>query len=86
MDEISFDDMIYILRMKEHCHKALGWKICGAIADKLEEQAARLEKRAELAKRMRWAAERLTNKFSVNDELFQLLTEAAEALDPEGRQ
>ena len=36
---------------------------------------------SDLSRRLRMAASRLPNKFSVNDELFQLLTEAADALD-----
>ena len=35
----------------------------------------------DLSRRLRYEAARLPNKFSENDELFQLLTEAAEALD-----
>lgn len=37
--------------------------------------------KSDLSRRLRMAASRLPNKFSVNDELFQLLTEAADALD-----
>lgn len=36
---------------------------------------------SDLSRRLRMEAARLPNKFSVNDELFQLLTEAADALD-----
>ena len=36
---------------------------------------------SDLSHRLRMEASRLPNKFSVNDELFQLLTEAADALD-----
>ena len=35
----------------------------------------------DLSRRLRYEAARLPNKFSENDELFQVLTEAAEALD-----
>ena len=35
----------------------------------------------DLSRRLRWEASRLPNKFSENDELFQLLTEAADELD-----
>lgn len=35
----------------------------------------------DLSLRLRYQAARLPNKFSENDELFQLLTDAAEALD-----
>ena len=34
-----------------------------------------------LVQSLRYEAERLPNKFSVNDELFQLLYEAAEAIE-----
>ena len=36
---------------------------------------------SDLSRRLRMEAARLPNKFSINDELFQLLTEAADALD-----
>ena len=36
---------------------------------------------SDLSHRLRMEASRLPNKFRVNDELFQLLTEAADALD-----
>lgn len=36
---------------------------------------------ATLVQRLRWEAERLSLKFSENDELFQLLTEAADELE-----
>lgn len=36
---------------------------------------------SDLSKRLRYEASRLPNKFSINDELFQLLTEAADELD-----
>lgn len=36
---------------------------------------------SDLSRRLRYEAARLPNKFSTNDELFQLLTEAADALD-----
>ena len=36
---------------------------------------------SDLSRRLRFEASRLPNKFSRNDELFQLLTEAADALD-----
>ena len=36
---------------------------------------------SDLSRRLRMEASRLPNKFSRNDELFQLLTEAADALD-----
>lgn len=36
---------------------------------------------SDLSHRLRMEASRLPNKFSVNDELFQLLTEAADELD-----
>ena len=36
---------------------------------------------SDLSRRLRYEASRLPNKFSTNDELFQLLTEAADALD-----
>lgn len=35
----------------------------------------------DLSRRLRYEASRLPNKFSINDELFQLLTEAADELD-----
>ena len=35
----------------------------------------------DLSRRLRWEASRLPNKFSTYDELFQLLTEAADELD-----
>ncbi len=41
---------------------------------------------AKLSDRLRWEAERLPNKFSENDELFQLLTEAADELDKKPEQ
>lgn len=39
------------------------------------------DRRLQLAKELRWEAYRLPNKFSANDELFQLLIDAANEIE-----
>ncbi len=54
-------------------------QLCRAILIKPGKDVRNIQN--DLSRRLRYAASRLPNKFSENDELFQLLTEAAEALD-----
>jgi hypothetical protein len=54
-------------------------QLCRAILFKTGKDVRNIQ--SDLSRRLRYEAARLPNKFSENDELFQLLTEAAEALD-----